>query len=377
MNKLSNQEKREKRKNNAFFEKFAYVLAFVLLVFVGLTLFITPKEKQVYEFDKVTLNGSGEIKQDEKISADEGVNLSDIDVDTNILEENGRVKENTSLSLAQKKYIAQIKRQKMQENLRKQLSIAKSPKKLAHTLYRKNAPVITPQIQGGVEYDYNMPTPPQTDNFPVQPSEDYSFDLSASTCTPDEMEYVLNLYTSVNSRKAITLPFRRDNPSKSLRPEVINATLPNNKWKNLEDDFDRVVSSIFGEIFKEESSETNKTKVGALITTPCSENAYVSEAFYVSDRLPQKITLSSAKNYCASRHGRLPDILEAIAILKHKKLQSGYYMTNSQILSMNNNGTKTLKNDFIVMQYQNGEVNFLSSSKLPQNQQVWGECVLK
>lgn len=381
MNKLSNQEKQKKRKDRAFIEKFAYILAFVLLVFVGLSLFITPKEKYVFNFDKVNLNSDESIEQEkENISVHDGVSL-DNEINADIMNDNGKMMTNEALTQEQKKYFADIKRQKMQEKLRKQMAIAQNPRKLAHTLYKKNAPshiYNTPEIKGGVEYDYNMPsTPKTTQNTEQIPNNDYTFDLSASTCTTDEMEYVLNLYTSVNSRKPLTLPFRRNNPSSELYPEVINATLPNNKWRNLENEFEAVLGSIFGEIFKDESSNTNKTKVGALITTPCSDSAYVSEAFYVSDTLPQRVNASSARNYCSSRSGRLPDILEIIAILKHKNLPSGYYMTNSQIMKVNKNGTKSLLNDYVVIQYQKGDVYFTSSSKLPQNASVYGECVLK
>ena len=384
MNKLSNQDKREKienKKDHAFIEKFAYILVFVMLVFVGMTLFLVPKEKQVFNFGKVNLNTDVEVNQEkEKVSADNSVDISKEEINSQLFQNQGNIKENTGLTTAQKAYIAEIKRQKMQANLQKQLSIAKSPQKLAHNLYKKSVPSVaqedyTREIQGGIEYDYNVPSPPVAQA--PQSEEDFSFDLSAATCTIDEMEYVLNLYTSVNSRKPITLAFRRNNPSKTLQPEVISATLPNNKWRNLESEFETVLTSIFGDIFKEESSDRNKTKVGALVTTPCSQSAYVSEPFYVSENPPQRATVSVAKNICSSRNGRLPDILELIAVLKHKNFQNGYYISNSQRMSVNKNGTKGLLNDYIVIQYKNGDVYFTTTSKIPPNQQVFVDCVLK
>ena len=374
MKKLSNQEEREKRKNNAFIEKFAYILAFVMLLFVGLTLFIPRQEKYEFNYEKVSLNADEGINQDEeKTSVREGVSL-DNEVNSRIDETDGRINQGGGLSLEQKQYMADIKRRKMEDKLRKQMAIAHNPRKLAHTLYKENAPSIAKytktEIKGGIEYNES----PLAGGDGGSGGDSYG--LYASNCTREEMEYVLNLYTSANARHPLILPFRRNNPMQGMSPEIIYATLPNNKWKNLESDLEAAFSSIFSQIFQDDSNQ-DKTKVGAMITTPCSDAAYVSEAFFVSNSLPKKINASSAKSYCASVNGRLPDILEIISILKHKKLPQGYYITNSQRMNVNPNGTKALVNDYMVMQYQNGNVYFTSTSKLPGNQQVYGECVLR
>lgn len=390
------QEQRERRKNNRFYERLAVVLVFILLVFTGVSMFVTPKEKIEFKFDK--LNISEDIKHEEKVEINEepikaeeySYEEPQTTISENVNEELDEVikpkKPVSNYTPAERQRLVQMRKKNMQDIFDKKFTLHQKPKPKRQTLASKNynkyyspqqvypnniPPAETPSYQETPKYEEQAP-------FYGSGNYDNYFDilLKDSTCTPEEIEYVLKLYTSKYSNP-LTLVFRRNGHEKGV-PEIIYATLPNNQWKDIGDSLGNVMQTLFEGLMGENNpAANNMKKVTAMITTECSETQYVSQSFYVSNSAPAMTSLSNAQSFCSSRHGRLPDILELISIVTHKSMPSGYYITNSERLSTDRFGEQVHPlGDYMVLELRGNDIYFTYSSKIP-TQSVYAECVLR
>lgn len=394
MSNLSEQQEKEKqrerRRNNRFYERLAVILIFILLVFAGASIFIYPKEKVEINFDQ--LNISGEIKHEEDVKIEEeGIKVQEEpDITTEEMNEQivvtNTLPKKSNYTQEDKKRLIAMRKKNIQEILDKKLSI-KTPQRKKQTVASKNyrSKYIPPlafeedlPIQDIPEYEeepvYQEPAP----RTKASGGDDY-FDilLKDTTCRPAEIEYVLKLYTSKYSQP-LTLVFRR-NGLETGTPEIIYATLPNNKWKDIKESLGNVMQTLFDELLGDDNSKhpANLKKVTAMITTECSSTQYVSQAFYVSPSTPAATSAHNAQNYCRNKGGRLPDILELIAIVTHKQMPSGYYMTNSERLSTDRYGEEVRPlGDYLVLELRGNNIYFTSSSKI-SNRSVYAECVMR
>ena len=358
------QEDRERRNKNRFYERLAVVLVFVLLFFTGLSLFIGPKEKLEFKFDKLTIKEDENIEEAPKIK--EKPAFIDYSVEEMNRELNPEPKKISLYTPEERKRLAQIKKRQMQEILEK-----KFPKERI-TAKRYNRYIPQNTYNGS---NYQSPLP-QYSYTPEQPDDYFDILLENTTCSRKEIEYVLKLYTSVYE-KPLTLVFRRNDHSSNV-PEIIYATLPNNKWKDVRDSLGSIMQNLFMDILGEDDGRHgNLKKVAAMITTPCSNSQYVSQSFYVSAQPPVMTSVSGAGSFCNSQNGRLPDVLELISIITHKNMPSGYYITNSERLSTDRYGDQIKPlGDYIVIDYRNNDIFFTTTSKIP-TKSVYTECVLK
>ena len=346
----------------------------MLLLFTGLSLFLTPKEKLEYKFDKLTIQEDVNVEEAHKI--EEKAAVRDYSIEEMNKELNPEPKKNYLYSEEERKRLAQIKKRNIQEILEKKFTFDKPKRTIPpRTITANNYNKYIPQTSYNEIQNYN-PAPINYSYAPEQPDDFFNIQLENTTCSRNEIEYVLKLYTSLNS-KPLTLVFRRNGHSTGT-PEIIYATLPNNKWKDLQDSFGSVMETLVQELIGEEDgSHGNLKKVSAMITTPCSDTQYVSQAFYVSNQPPAATSINSARSFCNSKNGRLPDVLELISIITHKNMPSGYYITNSERLSSDrySNEIRPL-GDNIVIEYTNNNIYFTTTSKIP-TQSVYAECVLK
>ncbi len=392
MSNLSEQNdkemQRERRKKNRFYERLAVILIFILLVFTGISIFISPKEKLEFNFDK--LNISETVKHEEtvnvqkepiKVQEEHNITPEEINEQIKVTEV---IPHKSNYTVEEKQRIIAMRKKNIQDILDKKLSVEKpKPKKQTVAVRNYNYNNIPP-----LEYEGDIPVSeePVYRETPVykEPTAkvnrggDDFFDilLDDTTCRPEEIEYVLKLYTSKYT-KPLTLVFRR-NDHKTGTPEIIYATLPNNKWKDIGESLGNVMQTLFDELMGEDKAHpSNLKKVTAMITTECSSTQYVSQAFYVSTSSPSTTSTHNAQSYCNNKGGRLPDILELISIVTHKTMPSGYYMTNSERLSTDHYGAEVRPlGDYMVLELRGNNIYFTSSSKI-SNQSVYAECVIK
>lgn len=398
MSKIEQNDKekqRERRKNNRFYERLAVILIFILLVFTGISLFISPKEKLELNFDTLNISGDAKVEGNVKVEENAKVEQEMPDMTTEQINEeitaNLQPPKTSNYTLEEKKRIIEMRKKNIQDILDKKLSIEKpEPKKqkIAVRDYNYNN-YIPPQAYED-DYsssDYSEPPvyqeapryemPRQTAKTGGGGDDFYDILLDDTTCRPSEIEYVLKLFTSQYTNP-LTLVFRR-NGHETGTPEIIYATLPNNKWKDIRESLGNVMQTLFDELMAGDTSShpSNLKKVTAMITTECSETQYVSQAFYVSTSAPASTTVSGAQSFCNRKGGRLPDILELISIVTHKSMPSGYYMTNSERLSTDHYGAKVQPlGDYVVLELRGNNIYFTTSSKI-HNQSVYAECVIK